>query len=87
MLAGATELTDTSVVQSFKVGSVACGTFVGDPTDDIETYSTGGTVLRYDTTGGQFIQNWQVPKGANVCFKVVLTTDDGTMKTAFFKTK
>ena len=82
-----TELTSTSAVSSFKVGTVSCGGLTGTPTDDIEQYSTGGTTLRYDTTGGQFIQNWQVPKGAGICYKVVMTTRDGGSLTATFKTK
>ena len=42
--------------------------------DDIELVTTGGTILRYDTTGGQFIQNWQTPKSAGACYRVTMTT-------------
>ncbi|MGX5771314.1 PxKF domain-containing protein [Microbacterium trichothecenolyticum] len=88
VFAGDTELTDVAVVATFKVGTVPCDSLEGVPTDDIEQYSTGATVLRYDTTGGQFIQNWQTPKGkAGTCYKVTLTTDDGSSVSADFKLK
>lgn len=83
-----TELTDTTVVDSFKVGEVPCGALSTLVTDDIENYTSGGTSLRYDTTGGQFIQNWQTPKGkAGACYRVALTTDDASSATAYFKLK
>ena len=60
VFAGSTELTATSVVKSFTQAPVTCESTVG--TDDIEFTTTGGTSLRYDTTAGQFVQNWQTPK-------------------------
>ena len=44
-------------------------------------------MLRYDTQGGQFIFNWQTPKGAGKCYDVILKTQDGSSITAHFKTK
>ena len=39
-------------------------------TDAIETFfTTGGTALRYDATGGQFVQNWQTPKKPGTCYR------------------
>lgn len=87
IFAGSTELTTTASISSFKVGAITCGQLQGTPTDEIELYSTGGTSLRYDTTGGQFIQNWQTPRGAGVCYKVTMTALDGSSITAYFKTK
>jgi hypothetical protein len=88
VFAGQTELTDMAVVDTFKVGAVNCQTLSGSPTDDIEQYSTGATALRYDTKSGQFIQNWQTPKGkAGTCYQVKLTTDDGSSLVASFKLK
>ena len=86
VFAGTTELTETAVVDTFRAYRSDCaGTPTG--TDEIEQYTSGATILRYDATGGQFIQNWQVPKGAGVCFHVVLTLDDGSSIAADFKTK
>ncbi|MFL5533275.1 MAG: PxKF domain-containing protein, partial [Gemmatimonadales bacterium] len=55
--------------------------------DDIEFTSTGGTVLRYDASAGQFIQNWQTPKSPGTCYKTSMTAQDGTSIYAFFKLK
>src|SRR5262249_5356711 len=49
--------------------------------------NTGATTLRYDTTGGQFIQNWQTPKPPNKCYQVRMTALDGSHIDAYFKTK
>ena len=81
-----TELTDVASIESFKVYQVATPTDIF--VDDIEQLSTGGTSLRYDSTGGQFIQNWQTPKNsAGKAYKVVMTTDDGSTITAYFLLK
>ena len=85
VFAGATELTDTSVVDTFTVTKVSCTTAGGS--DDIELTTSGTTVLRYDTTGGQFIQNWQTPRTAGACYKVTMTTDDGSSTSALFRLK
>jgi hypothetical protein len=88
IFAGDTELIDVTVVDTFKVRAVNCTTLAGVPTDDIEQYASGATILRYDTTGGHFIQNWQTPKGkAGSCYQVNLTTDDGSTLMANFKLK
>jgi hypothetical protein len=47
--------------------------------------TTGGTSLRYDSTGGQFIYNWQTPKKPNTCYNVTMTATDGSTLTAYFK--
>jgi MBG domain-containing protein len=85
--AGTTELKDTSVVLSFRQVTINCSDSA--PTDDIpiEQLATGGTSLRYDLTGGQFIFNWQSVKAPNKCYQVILTTQDGSSITANFKTK
>jgi hypothetical protein len=86
VFAGATELTDVSAVDSFTVKSVACPGSSAT-SDDIELTTTGGTQLRYDLTGGQFIQNWQTPKRPGTCWTVTMTTDDGSFLSANFKLK
>ena len=86
IFAGATELTDVSVVTSLTYVQAACS--AAFPTDEIETMATGGTVLRYDSTSGQFIFNWKTPSGtAGKCFRVTMTTADGSSLVAFFKMK
>jgi hypothetical protein len=85
VFAGATELTDAAVVSSFKAVTYACeGGLTEDPVDFT---TTGGTSLRYDMTDGQFIQNWKTPKEAGKCYKVTMTTQDGSTLVALFKLK
>ena len=78
--------TSTSVVASFKTREVACGT-LSSLSDEIEIVSTGGTVLRYDATAGQFIQNWQTPKQVGTCHIATVTMIDGSTIAANFKLK
>ena len=88
---GGTELTTTSAAiasfQAWRLSSCVGGT-EGDALETAEL-STGGTVLRYDATGGQFIQNWQTPKGggADMCYRATVTMKDGSTLTAFFKVR
>jgi hypothetical protein len=57
----------------------------GATIDEIEALATGGTVQRYDSTGGQFIYNWQIPKQPGACYDVTVTTQDGSSIVAEFK--
>jgi hypothetical protein len=84
--AGGTELTSTSDA-SFALFRVGCTSAVEDPVD-LDFYTSGGSSFRYDTVAGQFIQNWQSPKGGGLCYQVTMTSRDGVTKvSAFFKTK
>ena len=86
LFVGDNELTDTANVKPVQSTKVSCST--GSATEDaIETTATGGTSLRYDSTGGQFIYNWKTPTGANTCYKVTVTAQDNSTITAYFKTK
>jgi hypothetical protein len=85
VMVGGEQRTDVGAVRSFASYSFACN--ATSPTDDIEFTTTGGTVLRYDATAGQFIQNWQTPKLAGQCFRVVMTTLDASTLVAYFKLK
>jgi hypothetical protein len=86
VFAGTTELTDISVVKEIKVAKVNMSTTA--LTDEIETTATGGTGLRYDSTGGQFIYNWST-KGlaSSQCYQLTLTLQDGSTIIANFKMK
>ncbi|MEZ4861005.1 MAG: PxKF domain-containing protein [Caldilineaceae bacterium] len=87
LFAGATEVTDTAVVAAFTSAKVTCGNGTEDPIGD-NLPTTGGTGLRYDPTSGQFINNWQTPKGAaGTCYRVTLKTQDGAALVALFKLK
>ena len=55
--------------------------------DGIEVTTTGGTGLRYHSTAGQFIQNWQTPKQPGACYRVTMTTQDLPSPVASFELK
>ena len=82
--ANASERTDVGAVKAFTATPYVC---TSSATDDIELVTTGGTVLRYDTSGHQFVQNWQTPKSPGTCYQVTMTALDGSKLTAFFKLK
>ncbi len=85
VFAGSTELTSTSDITSFTTKRVSCTSGTGS--EDAIEIVTGGTSLRYDTTGGQFIQNWKTPTGAGTCYSATMTAADGSGITALFKIK
>ena len=82
--AGGTELVNVTDVLGFSLAALTCSTGAEDPVEP-DFITTGATVLRY--SGGQFIQNWDTPKGASKCYRVTMTARDGSMVSAFFKTK
>lgn len=80
------EVTATSVVKSFTTKTVSCTTSTSeDAVEELAGQSSTG--LRYDATGGQFIQNWQTPKKAGTCYEVRMTTIDDSSISALFKLK
>jgi hypothetical protein len=85
IFAGPTELTDVADVKSLTYAQTTCD--ANATTDDIETTATGGTSLRYDTTAGQFVYNWKTPSTAGKCYRVTMTTLDGSSLVAYFKLK
>ncbi|OIJ28481.1 PxKF domain-containing protein [Nocardioides luteus] len=86
LFAGPTELTSTSAVTGFKTQKISCTSATGVE-DAIELLTTGGTSLRFDTTAGQFVQNWKTPTGAGSCYAATMTSNDGSTITALFKIK
>ena len=83
LFAGPVEQTSTSLV-TFKAATVSCSS-LSTINDEVELTTTGGTSLRYDTTAGQYVQNWQTPKAAGGCYKVTMTAADGSTTSALFK--
>jgi hypothetical protein len=84
IFAGSTERTDVAAVKSFTYVPTNCD--ANAITDEIETLASGNTVLRYDTTAGQFVYNWKTPN-ATGCFRVTMTALDGSMLQAYFRLK
>ena len=85
--AGSIEQASTSAVKSIQSQQFVCSAGYDADIPSTELSATGGTVLRYDTTGRQFIYNWQTAKHAGDCFRVTMTTQDGSSLFAYFKTK
>lgn len=83
IFAGSTELTDIAYIKSLTYAQTSCDT--NAPTDEVETTATGDTSLRY--ADGQFIYNWKTPKSAGMCYRVTMTTIDGSTLMAYFKLK
>ena len=85
---GDIEITDPTRIKVV-VTPVACAPDAR--VDVIEQTATGNTSLRYDTTSGQFIYNWQTPKAAGTCYSMTVVTASGEAITgapvAFFKLK
>jgi hypothetical protein len=89
LFAGTTELTNVTAVlgSSLQMGPVTCDAAPEATVDTVDLANTGNTALRYDSTGGQFIQNWQTPSAPKKCYVVVMTAADGSKVFAYFKTK
>ncbi|PYJ65013.1 MAG: hypothetical protein DME76_18940 [Verrucomicrobia bacterium] len=85
--AGSIEQASTSAVKSIQSQQFVCSAGYDADIPSTELSATGGTVLRYDTTGRQFIYNWQTAKHAGDCYRVTMTAQDGSTLFAYFKTK
>ena len=82
---GGIEITNPADISnlSFAVASIACT--AGEAESAVPFTTTGTTSLRYDTRGGQFVQNWTTPMTPS-CY-VVRVTGNGLLLTARFKVK
>jgi hypothetical protein len=78
------ERTSTSDISAFTQLRIPCA--AGIPGDEVDLVTAGGTSLRYDTTGHQFIQNWKTPTASTeTCYRATVTFADGSSLSAFFK--
>jgi predicted extracellular nuclease len=84
VFAGSTELTSTSVVKGITWTPISCDSQL--PSEPVEATATGNTVLRYDSSLGEFVYNWKTPKQTG-CARVTVATDDGSSLSALFRFK
>jgi hypothetical protein len=76
----------TAQGKAFSAQAISCSTGDSNAVDPIEVVTTGGTSLRYDTSAGQYVQNWKTPTTVGACFKVSVRALDGTtVGPAYFK--
>jgi len=82
-----TPVYDPTNFKSLTSYGVSCGSFSGDPVDELDEYSAGNSGLRY-LGDGYWQFNWKTVKSyAGQCRIMVLKLADGSEHTAYFKFK
>ena len=83
---GTTAMT-SGIGATFVAKKVGCdGSDLATAVDEFGT--TGSTSLRYDASGAQWVQNWATPSsGKGSCYRVTMTTADGSPISADFALK
>lgn len=84
---GGIQITDIAAVTSIKSVEYGCSTGDLVANSEVDATATGGTVLRYDTTGQQFVYNWKTPSTKGRCYTLTVSFTDGSSKSAKFMTK
>ncbi len=76
-------VTSLSAIKSIRYGSVSCTTWLGNPLDTLDAWSSGSSQLR--NSDGTYIYDWKTPSTPG-CYVLYVTLADGsdTTRTANF---
>ncbi|MFZ9628123.1 MAG: PxKF domain-containing protein [Ilumatobacteraceae bacterium] len=74
---GVNLMTDPSRI-SVVAETMSCGAVTNAPSDVIEFTVPGSSALRWD--GTQFIHNWRVPTGKNLCYRITYRAADAATR-------